>query len=124
MTTITEDYVSFETAKLLKDKGFDWNCKSKRFYPEPCYDQESPDGIYAPTLQMAMKWLREVHNIHIRTSPYGPYPNNDNIFKYKFEIITMFYETMICVNGHKDEGYKSNEQACEAAIKYCLENLI
>ena len=23
MTTITEDYVSFETAKLLKEKGFD-----------------------------------------------------------------------------------------------------
>ena len=25
MATITEDYVSFETAKLLKEKGFDAN---------------------------------------------------------------------------------------------------
>ena len=25
---ITEDYVSFETAKLLKEKGFDEYCKS------------------------------------------------------------------------------------------------
>jgi len=26
MATITEDYVSFETAKFLKDKGFDKGC--------------------------------------------------------------------------------------------------
>ena len=76
---ITEDYVSFKTAKLLKEKGFDSTC-------ECFYDTEHND-IYivngwtntsnsqleereflcysAPTLQMAMKWLREVHKIHI-----------------------------------------------------------
>ena len=29
---ITEDYVSFETAKLLKEKGFDEKNTSKLFY--------------------------------------------------------------------------------------------
>ena len=35
---ITEDYVSFETAKLLKEKGFDSECHS---YYYPCH---RPDG--------------------------------------------------------------------------------
>jgi len=128
---ITEDYISFETAKLLKEKGFCEPCYTCYINKELShYDYLSTnfklidDVISAPTLQMAMKWLRIKHNIHIRTSPYGPYSNNGKFFKYKFEIITMFYETMICVGGHKDEGYQSNEQACEAAIVYCLENLV
>ena len=37
---LTEDYVSFETAKLLKEKGFD----------EPCFayysELEAPEGMY------------------------------------------------------------------------------
>lgn len=36
MTNITEDYVSFETAKLLKKKGFDEPC-------ECLYDTENND---------------------------------------------------------------------------------
>ena len=32
MKEITEDYVSFETAKLLKEKGFDWD--ESPFYSE------------------------------------------------------------------------------------------
>ena len=72
---VTEDYVSFETAKLLKEKGFN----------EECFALYNPDGMLiqsgirlnnaqvgivkssysAPTQQMAMRWLREVHNIHI-----------------------------------------------------------
>ena len=71
---IEEAYVSFEVAKLLKEKGFDecifefyegdkikYAHNSKGFRPS-----ELPD-IYYPhiTQQMAMKWLREVHNIDI-----------------------------------------------------------
>ena len=69
---ITEDYVSFETAKLLKEKGFD---ESVRYYfifdneiaVIPTSRRFNSNSIYisAPTLQMAMKWLREVHKLHI-----------------------------------------------------------
>ena len=118
---ITEDYVSFETAKLLKEKGFDWNCESKRFYPEPDYDQESPDGVYAPTLQMAMKWLREVHNLCLE--PYrtacgylcdvARVPSGSEIYGQDNE------------GDDEDSGeFTTYEKSCEAAIKYCLENLI
>lgn len=65
---ITEDYVSFETAKLLKEKGFDGEVQpvsSKNIY-EPYKGRligNIPEhAIIAPTFQMAMKWLREVHN--------------------------------------------------------------
>ena len=42
---ITEDYVSFETAKLLKEKGFDSDEVGRLggFYSERCY--ESGHGI-------------------------------------------------------------------------------
>lgn len=118
MAAITEDYISFETAKLLKEKGFDWNCESKKFYPEPYYDQESPDGVYSPTLQMAMKWLREVHNFFIQIVvdfSDGAYP------MYDVYVVDLARGTSIIVNGYDRYSYK---QASEAAIKYCLKNLI
>lgn len=33
---ITEDYVSFETAKLLKEKGFDEKCQKVYMYTGKC----------------------------------------------------------------------------------------
>ena len=115
---ITEDYVSFETAKLLKEKGFDWECETRKFYPEPDYDQESTDGVSTPTLQMAMKWLREVHNIHIAVIvAYHHIPRRYEAHIMKLENIDDFI-----LNQQVD--FASYEEACEAAIKYCLENLI
>lgn len=93
---ITEDYVSFETAKLLKEKGFD--CKKEsitamyredgKFYSlsssDPYYydynDFDEYDYI-APTLQMAMKWLQETFNIVI--IPNYEYECNDTPWCYK-----------------------------------------
>ena len=73
----TENYVSFETAKLLKEKGFDIECDC--LYVDGNIIQarggrcdwnkgETILSIYknecsAPTPQMVIKWLREVHNI-------------------------------------------------------------
>lgn len=109
---ITEDYVNKEIAKLLKKKGFDWECKTMKYFPEPDYDQESPDGVYAPTLQMVLKWLREVHNIDITITP--DYKEN--------------YTAMIFVNKElpftEVGSFKTYEEACEAAIKHCLTKIL
>ena len=122
MTTITEDYVSFETAKLLKEKGFGQNCATYyldgqvwRHY----HGEVIPKGkqIYAaPTQAMAMKWLREVHNIVIVVTSsmfWGKYNvsiyKKGNDYPYGFD------------GGDLVPSY---EQACESSIKYCLENLI
>ena len=107
MTIITEDYVSNETFKLLKEKGFDDSCC--RFVIE------SDETYYrgAPTLQMAMKWLREEKNIIINMWYNGvdwdaEHYNNDD---ENFYLITNY-------------SCNSYEEAVEAALKYCLENLI
>lgn len=137
-----EDYVSIETAKLLKEKGFDWEespfyCEQDRdewmrennyTVPNPYYDSEVPFDtetltMIAPhvSLQMAMKWLRKMYNLFIVIDRH--YFAVDRIshistgFKYSIEIKTINAEYV-----HND--YKSYEEACEAAIKYCLENLI
>ena len=139
---ITEDYVSFETAKLLKEKGFDWECRafwkewngkitlchcSSAHAFEFCYNSmlenyndEEETNIAAPTLQMAMKWLREIHNLEIY-----PYHNNSTIYnsKWWFEIIE-YPNSVAEYESGKNEEFDTYEEACEAAIKYCLENLI
>ena len=146
---ITEDYVSFETAKLLKEKGFkmwcyksygtavyhkgvpisfDEECDLKDegledeieyveggcLYDFGCDNRKEDAKVYAaPTLQMAMKWLREKHNIAIET---------------EWEHLWYAYIKPM-TSKPSEEDYcqcKSSkyEEACEDAIKYCLENLI
>ena len=135
---ITEDYVSFETAKLLKEKGFDEEC-SYWYYddanePYRLCDTWRKDSwlevsngyisfIHAPTLQMAMKWLREVHNLHCSVDYDYVLGWYCQITSLK-ETVEYDYEEMKHYHPDKDNGFSSSEEACEAAIKYCLENLI
>lgn len=109
---IVEDYVSFETAKLLKEKGFNGECQT--FYGDYKY--------LCPTLQMTMKWLREVHNIHIELTPICTGDSKDDLeWHYGWAI-----KTTIFIDRWKRHNVEriSYEEACENAIKYCLENLI
>ena len=77
---VTEDYVSFETAKLLKEKGFDEPChtayslagKTHKVEQRSISDWGKINQAKRPTLQMAMKWLREVHKIYIQVVPLVP----------------------------------------------------
>jgi len=124
---IEEAYVSFETARLLKEKGFDELCFAyyytyndlegkclklwRKFPRRPI----NTDYLNVPTQQMAMRWLREVYKIDISIYPYGNYsPDN-----YQFDV----YENRYLIVS-KDDGYMTYEEAIEAGIKYCLENLI
>lgn len=138
---ITEDYVSFEVAKLLKEKGFDGttNCyyfddSNKRTLLYSPFKENYNDGITnkefevssninsirisAPTLAMAMKWLRKVHEIFIRTNISFLYP-----IRYYCEIFC-YGDNLKTQQDVTTENFESPEEACEAAIKYCLENLI
>ena len=127
---MVEDYVSFETAKLLKEKGFNENCSrsyvkdklvvSQGFnnsYYTTMYSDDCYRPVSAPTLQMAMKQLREVHKLEIY--PYHQYSQDGN--NWWFEIV----EFPGPVSEYESNAiYATYEEACEAAIKYCLENLI
>lgn len=126
---ITEDYVSFETAKLLKEKGFDAECdylyvngklvKAQGFAcnwnnGETLF-ADYKNECSAPTLQMAMKWLREEHKTEIRVIY-----DNDKLCWYGASN-PMNESQILLGSGHKCKSY---EEAAEVGIRYCLENLI
>lgn len=125
---ITEDYVSFEVAKLLKEKGFDEPCNHYYFYKklkEVNYYNKNSDELYpkegeyctAPTHQMALKWLREVHKICIVVYPFTHRERGT----YTSDICTV---TMTMEEGHLRGIWDSYEEAVEESLKYVLENLI
>jgi len=116
-----EDYVSFEIAKLLKENGF--NCESFasiKVFRGHRYEINGElitpkEDTIIPTLQMAMKWLREVHKLAINIEFQIDFPT------WKWRI----YHIEPSADKHTNfKHYDTYEEACEAAIKYCLENLI
>ena len=127
---ITEDYVSFGTAKLMKEKEFnaDVNCTHVYVYGRVVSKDyfrdinELEEYIQAPTLQMAMKWLREVHGLHISLEPCYDYDSMHVIFLAFVQNVADVHEFM---DGRKNvASYPNAEKSCELAIRYCLENLI
>ena len=134
---ITEDYVSFEVAKLLKENGFDSDkCialydlgnNNELVIDTAIYDYGAEDylqytygdewqrfGYYlAPTHQMAMKWLREVYKLHI----YADYE-----YDRGFQPNIIDLRTKMNMINEMYNGY-TYEQIIEEALKYSLENLI
>lgn len=133
MKQITEDYVSFEVAVLLKEKGFDEITQGYINTDQEVYMCPFQQGVYElgkkqypyPTHQMALKWLREVHNIHISFN-VGCDVDNKNYIFYTPTIVKFNNESIEYIEpfGEEDDEFDSNEQAVEAALKYTLENLI
>lgn len=121
---VTEDYVSFEIAKLLKKKRFS-NDFCQKWYnidetePFPC-PVGFKDCLPAPTLQMAMKWLRKAHSIDIEVRIHYLNYLKSNDTRYYSGKILKGSEDVIHTIFSKD----TYEEVCEAGIKYCLENLI
>lgn len=114
---ITEDYVSFEVAKLLKEKGFDVYTSTRYDYDGGFHSRGDyligDSDISAPTHQMAMKWLREMHKVFFCVHPDYPISKD-----YMVE----FYD-----EGRPSRcfgNYQTYEEAIESALKYLLENLI
>ena len=153
---ITEDYVSCETAKLLKEKGFkewcrqcygldvrhngepidfDEECELKdagreneieyvdggRMYDYGCGNFNPGSPYAAPSLYVAMKWLREVHKLFIFISPWIMLEDSIQYYFEIREIKTRDFETLY---DYTSKELNSFEKVADAAIKYCLENLI
>ena len=129
MATLTEDYVSYETAKLLKERGFDIPVRT--YYENDDYeiviDNEiifgstrswnnncSTGYISAPTQAMAMKWLREACGLIISIEYQGHCPTWKWIIHIKSSD-----------KKHTNfQHYDKYEETCEVAIKYALKYLI
>lgn len=125
---LTDDYCNFETAKLLKEKGFNVPLCciydiDGLFVDDHAEFSNSTDApgfeCVAPTLQMALKWLRETHKLFIEVHVIDSntlYMDN----KYYFYRLYKDRRPLKLV----EKTFMTYEEACEAAIKYCLTNLI
>ena len=151
---ITEDYVSFGTAKLLKEKGFkhwcyksygdavyhkgvpisfDEECDLKSegledeieyveggyLYDFGCDNRKEEAKVWAaPTLWVAMKWLRDNNGISVIPTLSSILDNEKFLWDVKI---------VVAKTGESySQGwiYESYERACEAGIRYCLKSLV
>jgi hypothetical protein len=153
MTTeanIELEYVSFETAKLLKEKGFTWNetvfrninnepklliikgCQAGLDNSFPCYNDDGKEirpkkytelnkHYPRPTIQTVLKWLRLVHYLHVTTSI-----GHDECkiwYNSYIEQIRLGYDYEP-LNAEVDINGDTPEESTEEAIKYILIHLI
>ncbi len=150
---IEEDYVSFETAKLLKEKGFEQECDyatswyANQYYKNACmgewFEGEhqiiediddkcnisylSERGIFipAPTLQTVRKWLREKHHLHIEVRITNHTMSDMvNVVKY-YWVMTNTETGRWCDEStvYTVKGFDKSEEAEEDAIRHALEKL-
>lgn len=115
-----EELVSFETAKLLKEKGF-VNLSDKSYvisegarygllsnFTNKCNNSVEKDRIEAPTQALAQKWLREKHNIDIIIT--------SAILGYGYLIYNRYPPKNIANN----KVFQSYEEALEEGLKQGL----
>lgn len=133
---IEESYVSFDTAKMLKEEGFDVPCRGiYRAYRIGTsvfheYDRKSAkddlcrnavDGFQyeylAPTQALAARWLREVHRIVIDVAFIPPSVNGD---VWQYFIGEM--DNMVWKGDYEPSGceYATYEQALEAGLQEAI----
>lgn len=132
-----EQLISFETAKIAKEKGFDekvyreydksgyLRCTSKSAdvvlgpYDELLKSTEYP----APTQSLLQKWLREVHNIIVTSKPYQDDVSNETDEDIEFQ--TLWENEILDVkdsyNIFSDNTfYHSYEEALEIGLQESL----
>lgn len=130
---MTEQLITFETAKLAKEKGFDipcWNFFSKEDKEEDIMNWVGVNfkqklsvarkfvRYWKPTQSYLQKWLREVHNIHIQLAmhEFGKW-----VFGLQLQDKGMEDYPRISKNNVWDiEDYNSYEDALEAGIYQAL----
>lgn len=135
------ELVSFEIAKKLKGKGFTLpkseiigKFDSDGLFHSQLYinftETMDLDEIIAPTISQVLEWLRKVYNLVI-CAEIGNENDEGNTDYYNPDRWWWFFditnEKGVVIDTENDyilNEYSSNEEACEAAIKYCLDNLI
>lgn len=120
---IEEQFVSFDTAKLLKEAGFDVPCTSQYTEGMGVWDVEYPYdfnkddfGYSRPTQALAARWLREKHRIALDVAFILPSVDGDVWQYFVGEMDDMIWE------GEYETGrkYGTYEQAMEAGLQEAI----
>lgn len=103
--------VSFELAKLLKEKGFDGNHEYMVFTSVETEIYPEGELFLKPTIAEVVMWLYDKHGIWISVLPS---------YTWNYTL----YSKITHLQMHSDGLFNSPTEAYEAAIEYALNNLI
>ena len=117
--------ITFETAKLAKEKGFKW--KSKKGYLENgslgishysdyCENdnEDYPTKFSAPTQSLLSKWLREKYNLYTESQMYI----EEGLYKFKYVIKSDFEYNLIVLK--EKYNFSTYEEAYEIGLQEAL----
>lgn len=118
--TVYLPLVSFELAKLLKEKGFDKRSEPNRYNNQG--NLTMLEGINAPTIAEVVMWFYEKHGIWIYVHPDIDYRHSLVDFsKWAYSLENRFVIPPIGYDLHK---YNSPTEAYEAALTHLLNKFI
>ena len=141
-----EDFIPFEIAKKLKEKGFRDECLAyytpyggilnfntinvdrrpsgytmnfAEFYE--CYNCYVENNIDAPTISQALKWLREEKKIVITILPstFDSATSLSNYYYVIYDVKEYFWDKY-----EYQQSFETYEECEIKAIEYALDNLI
>ena len=129
---IQEEVVTYEVAKLAKEKGFSQHIGDDAYVVENEYDDKYEVGccypipfipdylptITAPTQSLLQRWLREEKKVEA----YVRHFEETNKYPHHFGVIITDDKGQTLEIGGK--LFDTYELALEDALKYALENLI
>lgn len=131
-----DDYVSFEIAKKLKEKGFpqrtfgNYNMVGSTYYQDGRHYKygcvcDKEDAYTAPTIAQVLKWLRDEKKIfvEIALSPEG-YRHIIYTGLYCMDTPCAYHFSFDGFYNMEELNYRTYEQAAIEGIKYVLNNLI
>ena len=123
MKDYEEQYVTFETAKLLDKAGFNYKCR--QFYlhdggrwpytHQTVLPQNEP-ACHAPTQAQAMRWLRSFGKVIEIKVVHHPELNASITFEYRYFVYDHF-------GKHTPKPllyFEQYEECVEEAIKYAI----
>lgn len=128
---MNKDFVSFNLAKKLKEKGFpqekDWTIAmydedenwysliTTSYYIEYIFEDFDDNDFACPTISQVLKWLREEKKIFVVIHPTG------HVVQYYYTVhnLARSFDTF-----EYTQSFATYEQAAIEGIEYCLDNLI
>ena len=120
---IEESFVSFDTAKMLKEAGFDVPCTSQ--YTEgmgvwnveyPYNFNEDDFGYSRPTQALAARWLRDAHHINVYACfDYEKFDERKWFFTQEHTMVNDDSAVYCSITN-----YNSYEEALEAGLQEAI----
>jgi hypothetical protein len=129
-----EDFIAFETAKKLKEKGFTLpkseiigKFDSDGLFHSQLYinftETMDLDEIIAPTISQVLEWLGDKKEIYIVIAPFPTMATKNKIcwgWSFKWHSDGIYIDHTFA----DDASYATYEEAALTGINYVLDNLI